>query len=117
MDKTPKNANGARTRPFAETGATIRAWRMQTTDPETGQPFRRERVAQLIKRSTSTMVRWERGDVEPHVRDVRALETLSPGLVAMLFPPLKRVSRVVKTSKAKAKQRPRSVAKKRARAR
>jgi len=62
------------------TGQIIRAWRM---DGEMTQ----QTLAYKLGRATGTVNRWEAGLVEPRVADVRAMEALRPGLVAMLFAP------------------------------
>lgn len=43
-------------------------------------------LAFLIKRSLTTVSRWEAGGRTPKLHDIRAMEEVKPGLVRMLFP-------------------------------
>ena len=80
-----KKKNGRVKGLYPDTGKAISTWRGATCNPETGKPYSRERLAALVGRCISTIVRWELGDAEPLVRDVRAMEAVQPGIVRALF--------------------------------
>ena len=65
----------------ALTASAVRRWRAMRP------AHSRAELAVACGKSVSTIDRWERGLVEPTPSDIRALEALKPGLVALLFGP------------------------------
>jgi transcriptional regulator with XRE-family HTH domain len=65
---------------MATTADTIRTWR--TTGKKT---YTQQELANEIGRAIATLARWERGQGEPGISDLKLMEHLKPGLLRRIF--------------------------------
>jgi len=70
-------------------GRAIREWRESGDDRS---HLSMEQLASKIRRSMSTVQRWDRGALEPKVSDLQRMDSVKPGLLERLFPRLERVA-------------------------
>lgn len=77
----------ARTSKLRKIGRAIKEWRESGDEKHV---LTMEQLAGKIRRSMSTVQRWERGAIEPKVSDLQRMDSVKPGLLELLFPRLGR---------------------------
>jgi len=65
---------------MATTAEAIRTWRTKGKTTYTQQE-----LANKLDRAIATLARWERGQGEPGIADMKAMEALKPGLLRRIF--------------------------------